>query len=115
MASVARAIAYVGSTNCRWQHTFVEPLSHSILYALVRNFVELICHTGNGLEVDGKKFSLSTDLQNRLDAFSDKIKWPSAYNRQPPKLNRCSYLLPFFNYIDWLHACSVHVPIACTH
>lgn len=72
-----------------FQHTFVEPMSHSILYALERSFLELICHTNNGLIVDGKPFSVETDVLRRMDTFSDKFEYPCAYNRRPPKLRRC--------------------------
>lgn len=67
-------------------------MSHSILYSLVRGFLELICHTANGYEIGGRSFCLSSDLQDRMDRFSDKIQYPSAFNRRPPKLRRCVLL-----------------------
>lgn len=74
---------------CSFQYTFVEPMSHSILYALLRAFVDLICHSGNGIWVDGQKFSICIDVLRRMDTFSEKIEYPCAYNRRPPKLRRC--------------------------
>lgn len=73
---------------CSFQLTFVDPMSHSILYSLLRNFMELICNTTNGLEVDGMGFFLAGQLQDRMDTFSEKFEYPSAYNRRPPKFRR---------------------------
>lgn len=61
-------------------------MSHSILYALLRNFLVLICHTGNGLKVGGDDFFLSGNLQDRMDSFIRTLQFPSGYNRRPPQL-----------------------------
>lgn len=61
-------------------------MSHSILYALLKAFLELICHPSNGLTVDDKAFSIPVELQVRMDMFADRIEYPSAYGRRPPKL-----------------------------
>lgn len=66
--------------------TFVEPMSHTILYSNLRGFMELICNHLNGLIVDGRGFFLSVELQLRMDMYMSRVEYPSAYNRKPPKL-----------------------------
>lgn len=71
---------------CSFQLTFIDPMSHSILYSLVRAFLELIRHPRNGYIVDGQMFSLDFLLQIKMDIFAEKLEYPSAYNRRPPML-----------------------------
>lgn len=94
--------------SCSFQLTFVEPLSHSILYSLVRGFLELICYAANGFVVDGRKFSLPPELQDRMDIFADKIEYPSAFNRRPPKLRRHAPAPPLLPPRSMLHLISVN-------
>lgn len=73
-----------GGGLCSYQLTFVDPMSHSILYSLAKTFVELISHPRNGLIVGGQMFSLDMRLQIKLDIFAEKLEYISAYNRRPP-------------------------------
>lgn len=86
-------IACDWSTSCSFQSTFVDPMSHTILYALLRAFMELICYSGNGLKVDGKPFHLDSMLLKRMNSFMATIQYPSAYNRWPPSFDRCCITL----------------------
>ena len=70
--------------------------------------MELICNTTNGLEVDGMGFFLAGQLQDRMDTFSEKFEYPSAYNRRPPKFRRYASLLQQFNVIV-----AIHVQLHC--
>lgn len=79
---------------CRFLTTFVEPMSHTILYGLVKAWLELICKSNNGVEVDGVPFHLhnspgkkkdqpkdSEKLIERIVRLMRRIKLTSAYNR----------------------------------
>lgn len=69
---------------CRYLSTFVEPMSHTILYGLVKAFLDLICDPGNGVVVDGVKWHLSTTkdgLMSRMNHLIRRVRLTSAYNR----------------------------------
>ena len=64
--------------------TFIEPVSHTILYSLLKAWLDLICHTSNGIFVQGKKFVLQGGKDGILDSINDaidSIQLSSAYNR----------------------------------
>jgi len=59
-------------------------MSHTILYGVVKAFLELICDSGNGIFVDGVAWHLSTaqdGLMARMNAIIKRIHLTSAYNR----------------------------------
>lgn len=66
---------------CRFDSTFVEPMSHTILNGLTRSFLGLICDTTNGLRVNGELFHLKPATQARMDRLIKRLRFPSAYNR----------------------------------
>lgn len=67
----------------RFERTFVDPMCHSVWYGVGRNWLELICNTTNGIEVDGKPVCLGTQLQERADLIIHRTRLPSAYGRPP--------------------------------
>lgn len=79
---------------CRFLSTFVEPMSHTILYGLVKAWLELVCKSTNGVVVQGVPFHLhltsprkdgvsqgSEKLIERIVRIMRLIKLTSAYNR----------------------------------
>ena len=59
-------------------------MSHTILYGVVKAFLELICDSGNGIFVDGVAWHLSTaqdGLMDRMNAIIKRVHLTSAYNR----------------------------------
>lgn len=69
---------------CSFQSTFVEPMSHTILYGLVKAWLDLVCDSGNGIEVGGIKWHLTTThdgVMSKMNKTIREIRLTSAYNR----------------------------------
>ena len=81
---------------CSYELFFREPISHTLLHGLCRGFLELICHTTNGIYTlhKGKLtgFWLPVDIQKRLDEIIDAIHLTSAFNRSAKKFRQCAPL-----------------------
>jgi len=59
-------------------------MSHTILYGIVKAFIDLICDSGNGVFVNGRPWHLSTEkdgLMARMNNILKRIHLTSAYNR----------------------------------
>lgn len=64
----------------------MEPVSHTILYGLVKAWLELICDTSNGIVIDGIPFVLTGPVLDKFNAVINGIVMCSAYNRPPLSL-----------------------------
>ena len=65
----------------RFLSTFVEPVSHTILYGLVKAWLDLICDTKNEIFINGVRFVLSGKLLEQFNDVISGVKLSSAYNR----------------------------------
>lgn len=75
---------------CSFQMTFVEPMSHTILNGIGKDFLELIFDTTNGIVVDGRPFHVPLDVQHDMDIVIDSLDLPSAFNRPPCQIRGCA-------------------------
>jgi len=75
-----RSIHLTGSRR-RFTSTFVEPVSHTILYGIVKAWLDLIRDPGNGIFINGVRFLLSGSLLDKFNDVIEAIQLTSAYNR----------------------------------
>lgn len=61
--------------------SFLEPMSHTILYGVVKPWLDLVCDTNNGITVDGRPFHIASSIQKEMDAVISSLKPHSSYGR----------------------------------
>lgn len=73
-----------GVPLCSFLTMFVEPMSHTILYGLVKAWLDLVCDSGNGITVNNTRWHLTTTQDGHMYRMNNTIRairLTSAYNR----------------------------------